>query len=254
MKIPTRLLQSQNVLDLRWQGLDSATEADNTVWLLPASEFDMPRDYESNLPDIALLRYGFFPFSIISDLSDTTILLPNDSGAETLAAVFELAAGLGRVVPSRRFNFSVKAPKVDRDALSSSNVFALRIDASPKGTTAARPIGVVQESVSPWNAYKYLLSITAGSSAALRTAIKSLFSEATLTQLHGDTAYLYADRLTSFRRRPAHVIREHSYLTHLQAWLRENWIALPAILTTMSCLLFVGLRLILRQYKKSHCL
>jgi hypothetical protein len=245
VKIPTRLLQSQNVLDFRWQGLDSATEADNSVWLLPSSEFDMPRDYESNLPDIALLQHGFFPFSIISDLSDTTILLPNDSGAETLAAVFELAAGLGRVVPSRRFNFSVKAPQDSRGALASSNVIALRIDALPK----ARPIGVVQESVSPWNADKYLLSITAASSAALRTAVKSLFSEATLTQLHGDTAYLYVDRLTSFRTRPAHVIREHSYLIHLQAWLRENWIALPAILTTVSCLLFVGLRLMLAQYK-----
>jgi hypothetical protein len=31
--------------------------------------------------------------------------------------------------------------------------------------------------------------------------------------------------------------------------MRENWVALPVILTTISCLLFVGLRLALAQYK-----
>jgi hypothetical protein len=136
--------------------------------------------------------------------------------------------------------------------IASSNVIALRIDELPKGLSGSRPVAVVQESVSPWNPEKYLLNITAGSPSALRAAVKNLFSESTLKQLHGDTAYLYEGRVASFRVHSSRAVHQRSYLTHVQAWLRENWIALPAILTTVSCLLFVGLRLILAQYKSGQ--
>jgi hypothetical protein len=55
--------------------------------------------------------------------------------------------------------------------------------------------------------------------------------------------------VASFKTTSVRQSYEYSYSTHLQAWLRENWIALPLILTTISCLLFVGLRLALAQYK-----
>ena len=45
--------------------------------------------------------------------------------------------------------------------------------------------------------------------------------------LHGDTAYVYPDRLAYFTVNPTQRIEEYSYLTHLQVWLRENWVALP---------------------------
>jgi hypothetical protein len=46
-------------------------------------------------------------------------------------------------------------------------------------------------------------------------------------------------------------IDEGSFLSHLEAWLRVNWLALPIILTSVSGLLFVGLRLVLTHYKKN---
>ncbi len=79
--------------------------------------------------------------------------------------------------------------------------------------------------------------------------MKYVFSETILKQLHGDTAYLNSDSLSSFRTTRPRPAYEYSYFSHLQAWLRENWIALPVILTIASCLLFVGVRLALAQYK-----
>jgi hypothetical protein len=245
--IPAHLLQAKNVLNVEWKGLDSL-ETTPVAWLLTNSEFDLPRDYQVNLPDLALLRSGLFPFSLRSDLSDIIVVVPDGSSNEVAAAVFELAGLLGRLVPTDRFAFSVKRlSELKKQTTIPSHLIALRTGDLPKGALAT-----IQESVSPWNDQKYLLSITASSPASLRAAIKTAFSGATLKQLQGDTAYIYPDRVSSFRTRPVRLIQEYSYSTHLQAWLRTNWIALPVILTSVSGLLFVGLRLALAQYKNRN--
>ena len=108
---------------------------------------------------------------------------------------------------------------------------------------------MVQESISPWNSQKYLLKLIATSPSALRAAVRTVFAEGTLDDLRGDTAYVYPDRLAYFTVNPTQRIEEYSYLTHLQVWLKENWVALPVILALASVLLFIALRLILIQYK-----
>jgi cellulose synthase operon protein B len=242
--IPAHLLQRQNVLNIAWRGLDSSETA-QVVWLLPSTEFDLPRDYQANLPDLALLQSGLFPFGLRSDLSDLIVVVPDGSSDEVTAAVFELAGALGRLVRSDRFAFSVqRLSELKKQSTTASHLIALRTGEQPKGALAT-----IEESVSPWNDQKYLLSITANSPASLRAAIKMAFSGATLKQLQGDTAHIYPDRISSFRIRPVRLIHEYAYFMHLQAWLRTNWIALPVILTSVSGLLFVGLRLALAQYK-----
>jgi hypothetical protein len=131
-----------------------------------------------------------------------------------------------------------------KEALVDSNLIAFGIASLPKGVMAT-----VQETSSPSNSQKYLFNVMSNSPTALHAAIKTVFSEGTLKQLRGDTAYIYSDRVASFKTTSVRQNYEYSYSTHLQAWLRENWIALPVILTTISCLLFVGLRLALAQYK-----
>ncbi len=232
------------------RALDDASGKDPAAWLLPSSEFDLPRDYQSNLPDLGLLAFGLFPFGLRPDLSDAVILLPDDSGDEIATALFEFAGLLGRLVPADRFAFGVKhLRELSGETRNSSHIVAFRTGGLPKELQSKRAGAVLQEAVSPWNAQKYLLSITSSSPAALQAAIKTVFSEATLKQLNGDTAFISADGLSSFKTVPVRQVHEYSYVTHLQAWLRENWIALPVILTTVSCLLFVGLKLALAQYK-----
>jgi hypothetical protein len=126
-------------------------------------------------------------------------------------------------------------------------MIALQIGEVPKGSVA-----LVQESISPKSAERYVLHITSSSPAALHAAMKSVFAESVLKQLKGDTASIYPDRITSSRKTSLHHVSQRSYFTHLQVWLRENWMALPVILTTVSCLMFVGLRLGLAQYKRAN--
>jgi hypothetical protein len=245
LKIPYYLLRQQNVLAIAWQGLDSTPEGERAAWLLPSSEFDLPHDYESLLPNLGLLQYALFPFGLRPDFSDTVILLPNNPGDEMVAALFEFVGQLGRLVPSERFAFRVMyASELSRKTQAESHRIVFRIDSLPKGVLAA-----VEETFPQPNSAKSELSVTSTSSPALRAAIKTAFSEVTLKQLRGDRAYIYSDKVSSFKTTSVRKNHEYSYSTHIQAWLRENWIALPVILTVVSCLLFVGLRLALAQYK-----
>jgi hypothetical protein len=245
LKIPARLLRQQNVLDLTWRGLDSSGSPNAAVWLLPASEFDLPHDYQSALPNLGLLQYALFPFGLQPDLSDTTIVLPDNAGEDPAAALFEFAGLLGRLVPSDRFDFAVKySSELTADAQARGHLIAFKIGVLSKGVVAA-----MQESAAPSNTGKYRLSVISSSPQTLHSAIKTVFSEDILKQLRGDTADIYSNRVSSYKASPVKRSYEYSYSTHLQAWLRENWIALPVIITTASGLLFVGLRIALAQYK-----
>jgi hypothetical protein len=243
LKIPAHLLRRQNVLNLQWHGLEPRG-TDAAVWLSPVSKFDFPRDYQSILPDLGVLQYGLFPFGLRSDLSGNIIVLPDHAGKDFVGALFEFAGLLGRLVPSDRFAFAVKySSELSREASIDSHMILFKIAGLPKGVLAT-----LQETVDP-NSDKYRLTVTSHSAQALPSAIKNAFSEGTLKQLRGDTAYVYSDRVGSFTTTKTREHYEYSYSVHLQAWLRENWIALPVIITTISCLLFVGLRLSLVQYK-----
>jgi cellulose synthase subunit len=253
LKIPSRLLRQQNVLSMKWHGLDGSAEKDPSAWLLSTTEFDLPRDYRSSLPDLALLRPGLFPFGLRSDLSDAIIVLPEESSGEVAAALFEFAGLLGRLVPGDRFGFGVRRTnELTRETRASSHLITFRIGELSKGSRSKRALASIEEKSSPWNAEKYLLNVTSSSPAALHAAIGTIFSETVLERLSGDTAYIYADGTSSFKTAPVRQISEYSYSTHLQAWLKENWIALPLILTAISCLLFVALRLMLVQYKNRN--
>jgi hypothetical protein len=245
LKIPYYLLRPQNVLAIAWRGLDSTAESEPAAWLLPNSEFYLPHDYESALPNLGLLQYALFPFGLRPDFSDTVIVLPDNPGDEMVAALFEFAGLLGRLVPSGRFAFRVMySTELSRRTQANSHQIVFKIDTLPKGALAA-----IEESFSQANSEKSELTVTSTSPAALRAALKTAFSDVTLKQLRGDTAYIYSDKVSAFRTTSDRRNHEYSYSTHLQAWLGENWIALPVILTVVSCLLFVGLRLSLAQYK-----
>jgi cellulose synthase operon protein B len=246
LKIPGGQLRQRNVLDLSWHGLEGSHGANPAVWLLPASEFDLPHDYQSNLPNLELLQYALFPFGLRSDLSDTAIVLPDRPEAEMVAALFEFAGLLGRLVPSDRFAFAVKYSS-ESAAAADLNRIAFKIGVLSKGVSAA-----IQETAAPSSTGKYQLNVLSTSPQALRAAIKTVFSEDVLKQLRGDTADIRADRVSSFKTTPVRRTYEYSYSTHLQAWLRENWIALPVIIVSASCLLFIGLRLALAQYKSKR--
>ncbi len=264
--VPPGLLRHNNLLKIAWKSPAPIAAGDVPATLLSSSEFYLPRDYRLKLPDLSLLRFQLYPFSLRPDLSETFIILPDEPGGVMISSLVELACHLGRLLPTDSFAFRVvKISQLTNDHRASANLIFLEID-QPVGGAGSEVAGFpllpliqsssdlpkVQEAISPWNSRRYMLRIRASSPTALRQAVALCFSDKVLGQLKGDAAYLTSDRPVCMNASKRQEIDEVSYLAHLEAWLRVNWMALPIILTIVSSLLFVGLRLLLTHYKRNR--
>jgi hypothetical protein len=252
LKIPAERLRTENVLSIVWESPSGSSASEPAAWLLPESEFYLPRDYRAKLPDLKLLQSGLFPLGLRSGLQDLVIVLPDGSGREFLEGLLELASAFGRIMPGDRFAFQVRRESDVTDEMKASSHFVYLRAGDLKDARSAKTVARVQERASPWNPRRYILDIQARSPATLRGAVADMFSNETLKKLSGDTAFLSGGGAESFRTNPAEDIYEYSYLIYPEAWLRENWLALPAILVAASVLLFAGLRLALRRYKQGR--
>ncbi len=233
------------------------------ISIMPESAFSLPRDYAADLPDLALLRHQFFPFSVKPDLSDTLVLVPNDIDRDIFGLLMEFAVFLGKSVPSDYFDFRVRQrTRLTDDEISSRNLINFQIDsvgrqgmvpASARRSERKVLVGApyVQETISPGDSTKCVLTISADSSRELARLAHGLFSNGDLDKLSGDTAYWTRRDIVCTSRSPKRRMSTTFYLTDLEIWLRVNWIVLPLILTGASAILFVGMRLILDRYKRS---
>jgi hypothetical protein len=249
--IPASALRSENVLAVAWNGRSGAPGP--FVTLRGDSSLFLPREYLAELPDLGLLRSNFYPFSLWPDLAETIVGVPD--GEEAVPALCELAALLGRLLPSDRFLFRV-APAAQALDGGAQNVIVLETGAAPsalplpdlqrlpRGESLGR-LPMVQEIEYPAGAGRYVLRLRAATPELLRVAARSLGEPAVLQGLSGDTAFLAAEGSLGFRVGPQRRIVEISYLTRLEAWLRAHWLALPLILASASALLWIGLRLVL---------
>lgn len=259
--IPGGLTAAQNTLRVSLRGTGS--DAQVTGFLLPDTQFYLPRDYRAELPDLALLRHSLYPFTLQADLSDAIVILPDSIHSGTFAALLELSKALGSLAPAGAVAFRVRRlSDMVRSDWSGANLIFLDPFGKPpeqvfpywprSGPGAPEESAVrLQEVVSPWNPRGFALSITAGE-VPLRQAVEQIFTRGTLNELSGDTAYLTGSGpvcLNASRRR---VIEESFYLTHLEAWMRVNWMALPLILALVSAVMFVGVRLALDRYKSAR--
>jgi hypothetical protein len=255
--IPASALKPENVLTVAWNGRSGATGP--FVKLRGDSGLFLPREYVAELPDLALLRSGFYPFSLRADLSDTLVAVPE--GEDAVPALCELAALLGRLLPSDQFLFRV-APVSQALAVRGQNLILLETGDSPSPLPlpdlkrlprgeSLRRLPLVQELESPRGDGRYVLRLRAPTPVLLRVAARSLGEPAVLHHLAGDTAFLSAEGPLASRVGVPRTIAQISYLTRLAAWLREHWLVLPLILAVASGLLWLALRLVLGHYR-SH--
>jgi hypothetical protein len=261
MPLPVKVLGQHNVMTLAWQG---APGAFTPLTLVPeGTQLYWPREHEVRLPDLALLRSSFYPFSVRADLSDVILVVPDIVTEEIFELVCELAAWLGRTLPTDRIGLRLRqASTLTADERSSSHLILLRTlrgadpfanavgdprKADKQGSLAALP--VLQEAVSPWNDEKFVLSFRAASGAALLRAFHTLVQPRVLAQLEGDTAFISPRGVACYTLGAQRVFREVSYFTRAEAFLRTNWLALPFIVALASGLLFLGVRLAL-EYRR----
>jgi hypothetical protein len=228
--------------------------------LQPESELSLPREFVAQVPDLALLRWSFYPISLRADLADTIVVPPVGAGEDGLAALCELSAILGQRLPADRLAFTVVPMAELGRQRAAVNLVLLETTQSPAmpelrlpdtrrlpGGEALQRLPLLEARVSPWNEQKHVLRLRAASPGLLRAAVRSLSRPAFLERLSGDTAFLAAEGPQCFKLATQRTLAEVSYLTRLDAWLRDNWIALPAILALVSGFLFMGLRLAIEQ-------
>lgn len=245
LTVPGSLLRERNELTVTIGDRSSASGATHS-YLLPNTTFYLPHDYRADLPDLALLREHFYPFSLRPDFSDTLIVLPDRITARHFSELLYTARALGRTAPADTVAFRVlRRSECTASELGPANIIALgrtglNLPPSPEGI-------LMRELVSPWNSRRFVLEI-----AADRGAAETLFSQGRLERLSGDSVYGTSGRLECGRLLPARSIEEVAYFIHLEAWMRANWLALPVILTVVSGVLLVGVRIALDHYKSSR--
>jgi hypothetical protein len=253
--IPAAAMREENVLTVSWNGRSGAPGP--FVLLRGDSSLFLPREYVVELPDLALLRSSFYPFSLRADLSDTVIGVPEGDGV--IPALCELAVLLGRLEPSERFLFRVVPLRLamagrghDSILLETSedpaSIPLPELERLPRGELLGR-LPFVQERATAAGDGRYLLRLRAPSAAVLRAAARSLGEPPILGRISGDTAFLSAEGPVNFRLGARRTIAQIDYLTRLEAWLRAHWLALPLILAAVSGLLFAGLRLVLERHR-----
>lgn len=264
IQIAANLLKISNTLKVSL-GAAPAGGSLPQVSLLPETAFFLPRDYEAELPDLSLLKHQLYPFSLMPDLSDTLVLVPNDIDRDTFGMLMEFAVFLGRTVPSDYFDFRIRQKvRLTEEEISTRNLINFQIDQrGPPGQVSASvlrservkvPAGApyVRETLLPGGSTKCILTIAAGSPGALARLSHALFAGGDLSRLTGDTAFWTRGDIVCLSRAPRRKMRTIFYLTDLEIWLRVNWIALPLILTGASGILFIGMRLILDRYRHSR--
>ena len=266
LTVPPQVLTPRNVLRLTWSGATYGATQGVVAWLLSTSELYLPRYYETELPELGLLRSQLYPFSLKGDLSDVIVVPTGDAGEDVFSALIALSVSLARLAPDQPLAFQVRRPgdltPTDR---AESHLMFLNVEdrrdplapllpgwkpRPPAEALRSRP--VVREMPSPWNRQRYALVISAPSGRQLVQAVGDTFADANLGQLRGDVAYVGAGHPESFVVGPRHRILEYSYPTLIEAWLRAYWLALPLILIAVSGILFVGVRLALRHYGRGR--
>lgn len=265
VEVPARLLGTRNVLKLGWEG-DSQKDTGQAMTLLPNSDFYLPRVYRTELPDLGLLQHSLYPFSLHADLEDLAIVIPDAASADNIALLTEMACVLGRMAPSEFLNFQVRRIKeASRSEIAAFNIIALIPEIAGDSLhnlfgrwqplpwiDSLKKFSRVQEQASPWNSGKWVLSLEATSVPALQEAVRLCFSTSTLKQLTGDSAVLLNTGPIPFSVVQKRTVEERLYLMRLEAWMREHWVAMPIVLTLVSAVLFVGLRVVLGNYRRAH--
>jgi hypothetical protein len=245
--VPGNLLRSLNLLTISLLTQGPTAVAPPSAVLLPNSQFSFPCDYAAELPDLGLLRFHLYPFSRSPDLSDLLIAIPRVIDRGIFEGVVELASSLGRLAPADRVGFRVRQmgtlPERERNA--SQTIYLSQ--ASSKGQLAS---AILREAPSEWDRRKFVLTISAASTATLKPAIEQFFAEPGLNRLSGDTALLTTRGLTCLATTPKSNVGETLILLRLEMWLRTDWLALPGILIAVSAVLFLAWRLALERYRR----
>lgn len=121
LELPAHEMGPESRLDIVWTLLprEEPTCIGNereSMWgtVHADSTLTLPRDQWVNSPDLALLRFGGYPFGLRADLSDSLFVLGKDPSRTELQLFGWLAAEFGRVSRGDRFGYGVRVGSFDK--------------------------------------------------------------------------------------------------------------------------------------------
>lgn len=239
------------------------------------THFELQRETVAQLPNLKLLTNGF-PFTAPQDLSRTAIALPDQPNATDLNLMLEVGERLGRLSKATSTQVNVyrvsQLPQKTRqnfhligigdrskfpfpEALRDVEGFSLKPNATRTWENNQVQIvrdveGVIQQTISPWNGDRVLLSLSAQSANSLEQ-VRALFSEDPLFyQLKGDTVLISSNtaqpsaynpndyNLEFLQNSPKKAIATSNPMHNLFVRLQRSWVVLAPALVVSALVLY----------------
>ena len=188
-----------------------------------SSTLELPRDHVAEMPDLALLRFGTWPFTTLPGSGGTVVALPDSPSARAEAAGFMLATRFGRLATSPTPDFTLvrgaditfadradkhvillvdETPHTLYEALVSAGALTLtggpdRLLANGSEVLLAAnvgtPYGTIEEGFSPANADRAVLVLRALRADGLSALVESLTDLGKVKKLDGNVVVIGSD-------------------------------------------------------------
>jgi hypothetical protein len=236
--------------------------SDKQIWgtVYPTTAIDIARDHVAEMPDLARLRYGNWPFTAMPSGGGTVAVLPDNPDGRAESAGFALAARFGKLTTAPTPDFSlVRAVDVsftDRadkhfvvlvdgstntlyDGLVAAQALSLtggpdRLLANGKelllNANVGTPYGTIEETISPANRARAVLVLRALREDGLGPLVEQMTDLGKVKSLEGNVAVLAGD--TSVRTLDVASKQRWGTLPVATAATREirrNWWVLGAL-------------------------
>lgn len=230
--LPQELLEPDSALDIVFHLFPRDFDAcervsDRQIWgtVFASSALEISRDHVANMPDLALLRFGNWPFTALPASGSTVVVLPDAPDARATSAGFAYATRLGRITHAPTPDFRLaRAGDVDFATAPASH-FVLLVDTASHalydrllaaggvllsggpdrlladsktapllGGRVGTPYGTIEETFSPANAQRGVLVLRALRDDGLATLVEVATDLGKVKQLAGNAAVVGDDR------------------------------------------------------------
>lgn len=234
--------------------------SDRTLWatLYATSTLEVERDHVAELPDLGRLRYGAWPFTMEPGKGGVVAALPDVPSPEDVAAGVQLAAWLGqstaaeapefRLAPASEVSFGGSpdanfillasgAPHALYDRLARGGDLVLTgadgrqlVDDTQRvlvGAQVDTTYGTIEEALSPSNADRAVLVVSAPDRGSLPEVVRALADADRVRQLEGNVAVLGPEGgVRTLQIAQKHQVGSFAVGASMQLLVRKHWMFL----------------------------
>ncbi|MBD2069464.1 cellulose biosynthesis cyclic di-GMP-binding regulatory protein BcsB [Leptolyngbya sp. FACHB-671] len=283
VNLPESLIQPNSQIEVLFVLRPRVTEEcgqsqDQQLWgtVHGDTSFDLNRQNAVQLPDLRLLQTGF-PLAAPQDLSSTAAVLPDAPNDYEVMTLLKLSERLGRVSRADSVKLNVyQANSVPAEVREQKNLVGIGIRdrfpipeafAANSGglklgeffsrqrnnnqlQTLSDEEGVIKSVISPWNAERILLALTAQSNQGLDRVQEMFANDPLFFQFQGDTVLVAANQpnpspydatgynLEFLQQTNQRRIEQTNLLGRATRFLQDNWFLLPTGIVVAALMLY----------------